>query len=331
MGIRFRKSIDLGMGFRINMSKTGPGFSWGGKGFRLTRTASGNIRGTAYLPGTGLSYQKEFKNPLAKGSRQGARKEKNEHRQMEAYENEKSYALDFKNIKSTGLSEIIDAARDERPYKLLGLILVVAAIFLFFINPFLIGLSAIGLILYFYKKEGSEVDIDYDFNENSKEEFALTNKLLSGILESDEVFLIEALAEDGNRLVISKRSPLKITKNLPGKFKTNVEVTSLWSGNFSLSFLPDALLLAETNSYKAISYEDMEVDLRAEEFVEFGHVAKDANLIEKTYLHATKDGQPDRRYKDNPEISLVEYGILEMKNADFDILLGFSDTIIDGK
>ena len=64
MGIRFRKSINLGKGFRINMSKTGPGFSWGGKGFRLTKTAKGNIRGTAYIPGTGLSYQKEFKNPL---------------------------------------------------------------------------------------------------------------------------------------------------------------------------------------------------------------------------------------------------------------------------
>lgn len=63
MGIRFRKSINLGKGFRINMSKTGPGFSWGGKGFRLTKTAKGNIRGTAYIPGTGLSYQKEFKNP----------------------------------------------------------------------------------------------------------------------------------------------------------------------------------------------------------------------------------------------------------------------------
>ena len=50
MGIRFRKSINLGKGFRINMSKTGPGFSWGGKGFRLTKTAKGNIRGTAYIP-----------------------------------------------------------------------------------------------------------------------------------------------------------------------------------------------------------------------------------------------------------------------------------------
>ena len=45
MGIRYRKSINLGKGFRVNISKTGPGFSWGGKGYRITRTANGNIKG----------------------------------------------------------------------------------------------------------------------------------------------------------------------------------------------------------------------------------------------------------------------------------------------
>lgn len=67
MGVRFRKSINLGKGFRINMSKSGPGFSWGGKGFRVTKKANGGFRTTAYIPGTGLSYQKDFSNPLKGG------------------------------------------------------------------------------------------------------------------------------------------------------------------------------------------------------------------------------------------------------------------------
>ena len=60
MGIRFRKSINLGKGFKINLSKSGIGGSWGVKGLRFTRTASGKYRGTVSLPGTGLSYSKEF-------------------------------------------------------------------------------------------------------------------------------------------------------------------------------------------------------------------------------------------------------------------------------
>ncbi len=37
------------------------------------------------------------------------------------------------------------------------------------------------------------------------------------------------------------------------------------------------------------------------------------------------------RYKDNPEVNLVEYGVLEMKNKDINLVIVFSDTVIDGK
>ena len=35
MGFRVRKSINLGGGFRINLSKSGIGYSWGTKGYRV--------------------------------------------------------------------------------------------------------------------------------------------------------------------------------------------------------------------------------------------------------------------------------------------------------
>ena len=59
MGFRFRKSINLGGGFRINLSKSGVGYSWGVKGYRVTKTAKGTTRTTASIPGTGISYVKE--------------------------------------------------------------------------------------------------------------------------------------------------------------------------------------------------------------------------------------------------------------------------------
>lgn len=59
MGFRYRKSINLGHGFRINISKSGIGYSWGTKGARITKTARGTVRATAYIPGTGLSYVAE--------------------------------------------------------------------------------------------------------------------------------------------------------------------------------------------------------------------------------------------------------------------------------
>ena len=59
MGLRFRKSINLGGGFRVNLSKSGVGYSWGTKGLRVTKTAKGKSRVTASIPGTGISYVAE--------------------------------------------------------------------------------------------------------------------------------------------------------------------------------------------------------------------------------------------------------------------------------
>ncbi|MCI5971443.1 MAG: DUF4236 domain-containing protein [Anaerococcus sp.] len=323
MGIRFRKSINLGKGFRINMSKTGLGFSWGGKGFRLTKTAKGNIRGTAYIPGTGLSYQKEFKNPLNDFGKNHMKDNKNK----EGKTINKKSPIDFKNIQSTALEDVLESRKAERPYKLVGLILSVVGIFLFFINPLFIGLTIIGAILYFYKKNPEPVSLEYDFEEGSKEEYDLSNKLLAGILESDEVFLINDLEND----LILDRSPLRLVKGLPNGIDTNVDIISLKADGISISFLPDALLLAKNKDLKAIDYKDLRVDLRAEDFKEEGRVAKDATILEKTYKHTNKDGSPDKRYKDNPEVSLVEYGILQMENSDLNLMIGFSDTVIDGE
>jgi hypothetical protein len=65
MGVRIRKSINIG-GFRINLSKSGIGCSYGVKGLRVTKKSNGGTRLTTYIPGTGVSYVKEYKGMLSK-------------------------------------------------------------------------------------------------------------------------------------------------------------------------------------------------------------------------------------------------------------------------
>ena len=69
MGFRFRKSFGAGP-FRVNLSKSGIGYSVGGKGFRFTKKAGGGTRTTASIPGTGISYVTDSK----KGTKQTASK-----------------------------------------------------------------------------------------------------------------------------------------------------------------------------------------------------------------------------------------------------------------
>ena len=59
MGYRYRKSFKLGP-FRINLSKSGVGWSVGNK---YTRKANGGTRVTTTLPGTGISHVEELGRP----------------------------------------------------------------------------------------------------------------------------------------------------------------------------------------------------------------------------------------------------------------------------
>lgn len=56
MGFYYRKTIIKGP-FRINLSKSGVGFSVGRPGFRISRTAKGRTYTTFGVPGTGFGYR----------------------------------------------------------------------------------------------------------------------------------------------------------------------------------------------------------------------------------------------------------------------------------
>ena len=57
MGFTYRKSVNLGP-FRVNLSKSGVGYSVGAGGFRSGVSARGKKYTSFSLPGTGIGYRK---------------------------------------------------------------------------------------------------------------------------------------------------------------------------------------------------------------------------------------------------------------------------------
>lgn len=55
MGFRFRKSVKIAPGFKLNLSKSGGSLSIGGRGATVNISSRG-VRSTYSIPGTGLSY-----------------------------------------------------------------------------------------------------------------------------------------------------------------------------------------------------------------------------------------------------------------------------------
>lgn len=57
MGVRFRKSVKLGKGVKLNLNSKSVSVTTGGKGFHHTVSSSGKSTTSASIPGTGLSYR----------------------------------------------------------------------------------------------------------------------------------------------------------------------------------------------------------------------------------------------------------------------------------
>jgi Protein of unknown function (DUF4236) len=64
-GLRFQKRIRLPLGFRVNLSKTGVGWSGGLFGFRFGRDARGKKYQSVNLPGSGFTYKRFSSDPPA--------------------------------------------------------------------------------------------------------------------------------------------------------------------------------------------------------------------------------------------------------------------------
>lgn len=60
MGLRYRKSINIGKGARVNLSRSGIGCSFGTNGARITKRSSVGWSGTVGIPGSGISYTRSI-------------------------------------------------------------------------------------------------------------------------------------------------------------------------------------------------------------------------------------------------------------------------------
>ena len=60
MGLYYRKSVGVGP-FRVNIGKSGVGYSVGGRGFRTGVSSTGRKYTTFSIPGTGVGYRTSAK------------------------------------------------------------------------------------------------------------------------------------------------------------------------------------------------------------------------------------------------------------------------------
>lgn len=340
MGLRFRKSINLGGGLKINLSKSGIGYSWGAKGYRITKKAKGGFRSTASIPGTGVSYTHETHKRREKQSHDVVRR--NNHPSVATINNSNTYDTQTienstaTEIASKGLEEMIASAtkslkRDN--WATIGLTL--SLLFGFGFPP--LFLAAIGFLIWKINiRKAGIINLEYTIDSDQKAIIDERLKPLLKIAESKKVWriietskVIDTKYSSGANNTV-KRVVCQSSKVVPFPFVTNSQVVTFKSGKEILMFLPDKFFIIQGNKIGALNYEDLMTDVKATRFVESQGVPSDAKIISQTWEYVNKSGGPDKRFKNNKQIPVCLYGEMIIKsNSGINTVIMFSNTDIN--
>lgn len=313
MGMRYRKSINLGGGFRVNISKSGIGYSWGVKGFRHTKTARGTTRKTYSIPGTGLSYIEE--SGKKKRSNGGVNPNQNQAAISNAVSTENVNVSDYQPAE---YEELLAQIRKAQRLDYLSNWLIATIILAAF--PLFIFTAIAGVILKIVVRSKMKVTMEYSFDADSQAAYDDLSAIWMSLNKNQKFWQtisessLDRKTSGGASRGVNRISAKAINK-LPFFVESNVQPFGLKLRKQKVYFLPDKVLVVSKMNVGAISYSDVDMGFGTTRFVETDPVPKDAKVVGQTWLKVNKNGTPDKRFKNNRQVPVCEYGEVLVKSG----------------
>lgn len=330
MGFRFRRSINLGGGFKINLSKSGIGYSWGTKGFRIGRTARGTTRRTYSIPGTGISYVDESGGRDRNRSRSQRRSPNRITQPSQQRIPQPSYgqgperaieSADISQFKEAEEGTISDALERTIRINFIGTILL-WGLLLIPVNPVLILIPIVGAILKIAAHTAGRVTLEYSFDPEKEDEHTRRIDAWQLLAEGKKEWQVLTEQFNNNRKVNAgagrslKRIACKIEKGHPYYIKTNVDTIQIALHNKErLIILPDKVFFVRKRKVGMIDYSDFRISVSSVRFVETDPIPKDAQVVGYTWQYVNRNGTPDQRFKNNKQIPLCLYGQVFLRSS----------------
>ena len=278
----------------------------------------------------GLYFRKTF-------SSKSRTKEPNAHVRESPYsEHVSNYNLagveGFREIESASVQQMVDSSSKElldeinskrKKLEIFPLVFVVSVVaILFLVNSKVpswvtIAIFVLGLLLLALAKYrdvmAKSVVIFYDLEDVAKDAYAKFHDEFDKLVACSKSWHVEASGKvtdpkyhAGASGVISRKD-ISFSKGKIPIIKTNVDVPKIPVGKQFLAFMPDRLLIFERKSVGAVSYNDLEIQVDEQPFVEDEHVPRDSQVIDYTWEYVNKKGGPDKRFADNRQIPIALY------------------------
>ena len=318
MGLRLRKSINLGGGFKINLSKSGVGYSWGVPGYRVTKTAKGTTRRTYSIPGTGISYVDETgknknrtvpprNNPSSSPQPRANTMLQGSVRNIESVEVDSFKTAEIGNVTSA-------IVRTIRLNTLSNVLIVCGIIAIAY--PLLALVPIIGIILKIFAHKTGSVQLEYTLDSEKDDEYNRRIGAWQILAEGDKEWQVIPESDVMNRKVNAgagrnvNRVVCKILKTTPFYIKTNVDTIQIKLHKEVLIILPDKVFIIRKSMVGLVNYDDVSIRTSQTRFIESDPVPKDAVVVGSTWQYVNKNGTPDRRFKNNRQLPICQYGVV---------------------
>lgn len=328
LGFSFSRSVKFGP-LRVNLSTRGVGLSAGVRGARV----SVGPRGTYVTLGRGgFRYR-------AKISDSAPRRRLPEASRSPALEPRRLDGVsDVGAIRTASVAELVEATPDAvladiqkrvhriRWFRLYSWVVGIAIIVSLREPNAVLFLAAFsvtaGYFVYRWDRERRTARLIYDVDDDALvQRLIVCNAIGEALAQSASLWHIYSSVasldtkRNAGAQTLIRRTRIRAVPGALAGIELNVEPWAVPVGPQQLLFLPDRLLVHEHARFAAIPYEQIRASFETTRFIESEVIPPDSRQVATTWRFVNKSGGPDRRFNDNRELPVLEYGELTLRST----------------
>lgn len=312
MGFGFRKTFSSGP-FRFTISRGSVSSSFGVRGARITAGPSGTFitvssHGAFYRHRIAPRNDLGSKSNLAQGSDQP---------DLDSVFQVPSHELTASN-QGELITKLNESASATNPGTFI-LALSLLAILLLPSYPILGAICIfsgllLGLMLFQHFESIHTHEVHYSLEPQVAKRFAATQIALSALSSCSGLWVLNTqlatadFKRNAGATTLITRKPVSVGRIRTKGFKPSLPVSSISANGTIFHFLPDQVLLFTANRYSAVQYEELTIEFASKRFIEEGLVPRDSTQVDTTWRFVNKNGGPDKRFKNNRQIPVLQYG-----------------------
>lgn len=346
MGLKFRRRQKLFPGVYLNFSSKGISTTIGVKGFNVNLGIKGAYLSTG-IPGTGLYDRKKIS---GWGNRPTFPNENYTTPETPTLPHDPYYFLpkrlegeiksnDANSVTSQGLAEMKETLlaayqekneiqqeiqKVEKEVKSAVTIKLLSQIFLIglFTQKFKERLSEKKNYLEELKQQLLEckVIIDIDIDENLKSKYENLKTSFSNLASCSKIWdKTSSVRNNDNRSAANNsitRTPSYLAIQKIDFINASFDALLFKNQNGSDIYIYPAFaaIFDNKNNFGLVDLTELKLSFKRTSFLEEEQIPSDTNVIGETWAKVNKNGTPDRRFKDNYKIPIVDYGEIEIKS-----------------